>query len=366
MLGRGPAREGRWLGSCSRIIKLREKTVYRTALAAAAASILASVAVATEKGKTADRYRPYLERHRRPQAIEFPEENRFTPERELLGRTLFFDPRLSGSNFISCATCHNPGFSWGDGLPTAIGHDMKPLGRRTPTVLNLAWAGALFWDGRSETLEDQCLGPIRSTAEMNQPLPELVEELVAVPEYHGLFERAYPGEGISEKTIAKAIATFERTIVSGASPFDRWVEGDESAVPEAAKRGFLLFNTKAACAECHSGWRFTDDSFYDIGVVGDDIGRAAQFPEIALMQHAFKTPTLRNVDRRYPYMHNGSEKTLEDTIELYDLGGRVKRPSLSPLIKTLGLTPEEKEDLAAFLRTLTSADEVAALPPMPR
>ncbi|HJS75636.1 MAG TPA: cytochrome-c peroxidase, partial [Vicinamibacteria bacterium] len=168
-------------------------------------------------------------------------------DRELLGRTLFFDPRLSGSNFISCATCHNPGFSWGDGLPTAIGDEMKRLGRRTPTILNLAWAGALFWDGRSETLEEQCLGPISSTAEMNQPLDELVTELQGIVEYGELFERAYPGEGISEQTIARAIATYERTIVSGTAPFDRWVEGDEGAVSAEAKRGFLLFSTNAAC-----------------------------------------------------------------------------------------------------------------------
>jgi cytochrome c peroxidase len=340
--------------------------VVRIAFAALAVLLIVSAAVGTEKEKTSELYRPYLEKHRRPQGIEFPVENRFTPDRELLGRTLFFDPRLSGSNFISCASCHNPGFSWGDGLPRAIGDNMKRLDRRTPTILNLAWAGALFWDGRSETLEEQCLGPIRSTAEMNQPLGELVEELRSIPEYGGLFERAYPGEGISEQTIAKAIATFERTVVSGTSPFDRWVEGDEEAVSEAGKRGFLLFSTKAACAECHSGWRFTDDSFHDIGVVGDDTGRAAQFPDVTLMQFAFKTPTLRNVDRRHPYMHNGSEESLEETIELYDLGGRVMRPSLSPLIKTLRLTPEEKKDLAAFLRTLTSADPTAEIPSMPR
>jgi cytochrome c peroxidase len=338
----------------------------RTAVAAVVLLATVSSAVGAEKGKAAEMYRPYLEKHRRPLGIDFPEENRFTRDRELLGRTLFFDPRLSGSNFISCGTCHNPGFSWGDGLPTAIGDDMEKLGRRTPTILNLAWAGALFWDGRSETLEEQCLGPIRSTAEMNQPLKDLVVELRSIPEYGPLFERAYPQEGITEQTIAKAIATFERTIVSGTAPFDRWVDGDEMAVSEAAKRGFLLFNTKAACAECHSGWRFTDDSFHDIGVVGDDVGRAVQFPELTLMQYAFKTPTLRNVDRRYPYMHNGSEATLEGTIELYDLGGRVKRPSLSPLIKTLGLTNGEKRDLAAFLRTLTSADQPTQIPAMPR
>lgn len=323
-------------------------------------------AVSSERPGRPEPYRSYLESYRRPKAIEFPDGNRFTRERELLGRTLFFDPRLSGSNFLSCATCHNPGLSWGDGLPRAMGDGMKVLGRRTPTILNLAWAGALFWDGRSETMEDQCLGPIRSPAEMNQSGAELVQELGSLQGYRELFERAYPGEGISEATVAKAISTFERTVVSGEAPFDRWVDGEDDAVSESAKRGFLLFNTKAACAECHSGWRFTDDSFYDVGLAGDDIGRGAAFPGVTLMQYAFKTPTLRDINRRYPYMHDGSEKTLEEVVELYDLGGRVKRPSLSSLIKPLGLAESEKRDLIAFLRTLTSPNEPIEIPAMPR
>jgi cytochrome c peroxidase len=335
-------------------------------LAAVTALAATGSAAGSERPGGPELYRPYLENYRRPPAVEFPDENQFTPERELLGRTLFFDPRLSGSNFISCATCHNPGLSWGDGLPRAIGDGMKVLGRRTPTILNLAWAGALFWDGRSETMEEQCLGPIQSPAEMNQSPAELVRELGSLHGYRELFERAYPGEGISESTIAKAISTFERTIVSGKAPFDRWVEGEEGAVSESAKRGFLLFNTKAACAECHSGWRLTDDSFYDVGLSGDDIGRGTAFPDVALMQSAFKTPTLRDVDRRYPYMHDGSESTLLDVVELYDLGGRVKRPSLSSLIKPLGLTAEEKRDLIAFLKTLTSVDEPIEIPVLPR
>jgi cytochrome c peroxidase len=340
--------------------------ILSTVLVAIVALASTNPSAGSERRGRRELYRSYLESYRRPKAIEFPDENRFTRERELLGRTLFFDPRLSGSNFISCATCHNPGLSWGDGLPRAIGDGMKVLGRRTPTILNLAWSGALFWDGRSETMEEQCLGPIRSPAEMNQTAAELIQELGALQGYRELFEKAYPGEGISEATIAKAIATFERTIVSGKAPFDRWVEGEEDALSESGKRGFLLFNTKAGCAECHGGWRFTDDSFYDIGVPGDDIGRGAAFPGVSLMQYAFKTPTLRDVDRRYPYMHDGSEKTLEDVVELYDIGGRVKRPGLSSLIKPLGLTGDEKRDLLAFLRTLTSLDEPIEIPPMPR
>src|SRR5262249_52406282 len=149
------------------------------------------------------------QQYRRPASIPFPAENGYTKDRELLGRTLFFDPRLSGSNFISCATCHNPAFSWGDALPKGIGHGMKEVGRRTPTILNLAWTERLFWDGRADSLEAQALGPIAAAGEMNMPLDELLPKLASLEGYRRLFEIAYPGEGITKTTVAKAIATFE-------------------------------------------------------------------------------------------------------------------------------------------------------------
>jgi cytochrome c peroxidase len=299
-------------------------------------------------------------------SIPFPADNAYSAERELLGRTLFFDPRLSGSDWISCASCHNPGFSWGDGMPRAIGHGMKTLGRRTPTILNLAWAESLFWDGRSDSLEDQALGPIAAAGEMNLPLDVLVAKLEKIDGYRELFAKAYPGEGIGTRTIAKAIATFERTAVSGTAPFDTWLAGDESAVSAEAKRGFLVFNQEGRCAKCHSGWRFTDDSFHDIGVSTDDPGRGALLKGLATMQSAFKTPTLRNVDQRGPYMHNGSVETLEAVVDLYDRGGVAHRPSLSPEMATLNLTDRQKSDLVAFLRTLTSADAPVTVPTLPR
>jgi cytochrome c peroxidase len=304
--------------------------------------------------------------YRRPAAVPHPPDNAPSEARVSLGRTLFFDPRLSGSGVVSCATCHNPGLSWADGLERAVGHGMKPLARRTPTILNLAWAGALFWDGRASSLEEQALGPIASPDEMNLPLETLVPKLQAIPEYAAQFEAAYPGEGIRTATIAKAIASFERTIVSGTAPFDAWIEGDEHAISAEAKRGFELFNGKARCATCHGGWRFTDDSFHDIGVTGDDRGRGAVLENIEVLQFAFKTPTLRNVDRRAPYMHDGSEKELEDTIALYDQGGRVRRPSLSREIVPLELSDEESRQLVAFMRTLTSDEPPVAIPRLPR
>ena len=308
----------------------------------------------------------YLKKYQRPASIPFPKDNSYSPEREMLGRVLFFDPRLSGSNWISCGTCHNPALGWGDGLPKGIGHGMKELGRRTPTILNLAWSETFFWDGRAGTLEEQALGPIASPGEMNLPTNKMIDKIILIPEYKVLFHQAYPGEPINEKLVAKAIATFERKVVSGKAPFDRWLEGDKGAVSEEAKRGFVLFNTKANCAQCHSGWRFTDDSFHDIGIPGDDRGRGALFKEISAAQFAFKTPTLRNVDRRAPYMHDGSESTLEDVIDFYNIAGKAKRPSLSPEIKPLNLTKQEKNELIAFLRTLTSTDKPVEIPMLPR
>lgn len=311
-------------------------------------------------------YRKYLEQYKRPSEIPFPKENAHTKERELLGKTLFFDPRLSRSNVMSCATCHSPSFSWGDGLARAVGDGHQQLGRRTPTILNLAWSELMFWDGRAGSLEEQALGPIAAPGEMNMPLGKMLSKLRAIHEYKPLFDSAYPGERMSEMTIAKAIATFERTVVSEKAPFDRWVEGDETAVSEAAKRGFVLFNDKANCASCHSTWRFTDDSFHDIGVAGTDKGRGNLLKDIEVMQFAFKTPTLRDVDRRAPYMHDGSEGTLEEVIEFYNLGGRVKRPGLSAEIKPLNLSGAEKRDLTEFLRTLTSPDKPVTAPALPR
>ncbi len=304
--------------------------------------------------------------YRKPDTPPFPSDNPYSEASVELGRTLFFDPRLSESNFISCASCHNPAFAWGDGMPTATGHGMKKLGRRTPTILNLAWAEALFWDGRAGTLEEQALGPIEAPGEMALPLDQLVARLRSIPEYGGLFEAAYPGEGITTSTIARAIANFERTVVSAEAPFDAWVAGDESAISPAAKRGFAIFEGKGNCAACHSGWRFTDDSFHDIGVATEDLGRGALFEGIDVLEHAFKTPTLRNVDRRAPYMHNGSERSLGDVVDLYDAGGRLKRRSLSAEIRPLGLTEAEKNDLVEFLRSLTSDDDPVAVPAAPQ
>jgi cytochrome c peroxidase len=329
--------------------------------------VSAAAAVAAKNAPAPDRatVKPLIDKYQRPYAVPHPADNAPSPARIELGRRLFFDPRLSGSNWISCGTCHNPGLAWGDGLAKGIGHGMQQLGRRTPTVLNTAWASSLFWDGRAATLEEQALGPITSPGEMNMDMNGMLDKIKAVKGYRELFAEAYPKEPIADKTVAKAIAAYERTVVSANAPFDDWVNGDDDAMSAAAKRGFVVFNGKGNCAACHSTWRFTDDSFHDIGVPGEDIGRG-KFLKLDTMQFAFKTPTLRNVDQRAPYMHDGSEGTLEEVIELYDKGGRAKRPSLSPEMKPLNLTADEKRDLVAFLHALTSQDEPVMLVSLPR
>ena len=311
------------------------------------------------------RARAYARGYVRPVSAPSPADNATTPARVALGKALFFDPRLSRSNFVSCASCHNPALSWGDGNARGTGDEMRTLGRRTPTLLNVAWAEALFWDGRAATLEAQALGPVTSAAEMNLKLDDLVVRLSAVPAYVAMFERGYPGQGITGVTIGKAIAAYERTIVSGRSSFDRWVAGDPRAISEEAKQGFVLFNTSGRCSQCHAGWRFTDDGFQDIGLPGEDVGRG-KYVDLPEVQHTFKTPTLRNVDRRAPYMHDGSVATLEQVIDLYDQGGQAQRPSLSAEMHALNLKPEEKRALIAFLRTLTSDDRPTTIPVLPR
>lgn len=311
------------------------------------------------------------QKYRRPGPPPYPKENAYTPARHELGKALFFDPRLSASGITSCATCHNPSFSWGDGMARAVGHGMKTLGRRTPTILNLAWGSSFFWDGRAESLEEQALGPIQAEGEMNLPLADLVGRLQGIKGYAKLFAEAYPGEAISTQTVAKAIATYERSIVSGTAPFDRWIAGDERAISEEAKRGFDLFQTKAKCAACHTGWNFTDDGFYDIGIAqsdkAPDLGRGKVLPGMEAVQYAFKTPTLRNVTARAPYMHDGSVATLEAVIDHYDRGGDAPgRPSLSPDIVKLQLTSEEKRALLRFLESLSGRDQPVVLPLLPQ
>ncbi|MCP3442980.1 cytochrome-c peroxidase [Bradyrhizobium sp. CCGUVB14] len=303
--------------------------------------------------------------YRRPASIPFPKDNPYTPEKAALGKKLYFDTRLSVSSAQSCASCHSPGFGWGDGLAVGVGHGMAKLGRHSPTIVNAAWSAIFMWDGRLPTLEEQALGPIQSPGEMNMKLDDLMARLASIPEYKPMFEESFPGQGLKAKTLAQAIATYERTVVSERAPFDSWIEGNEKAISEAAKRGFAVFNGKAQCAACHEGWNFTNEGFQDIGLPSSDIGRGEYLRDVIKMQHAFKTPGLREIDRRSPFMHDGSLATLEAVIDHYDHDG-VDRPSRSDLMRPLELTAQDKADLVAFLKTLTSNLEPTAVPVLPR
>ena len=307
----------------------------------------------------------WMAKYHRPAAIPFPESDPYSRAKVDLGRMLFWDPIVSGSRTRSCASCHNPGLSWGDGLPRAIGDGAETMPTRTPTLLDIAWVPLLGWDGKAHSLESITFTPITGPI-MNRKMAELFTALAAIPGYRQAYAAAFPGGVVNRQHTEEALATFERTIVASKAPFDRWIEGDENAIDEAAKRGFDLFNGKAGCAECHSGWNFTDSAFYDVGVgKGNDIGRGRLFPNSPKLRYAFKVPTLRDVARRGPYMHNGSEPTLAAVIDLYDRGG-IDRPSRSELIKPLHLTEGEKSDLIAFLKTLSGEPRSEPEPTLPR
>ena len=309
---------------------------------------------------------PIRASYRRPAVVPFPSTNPYSQVKSALGEMLFFDPLLSRSGTRSCASCHNPSLSWGDGLSHAIGEDPKGLPVRAPTLIDVAFTEPLAWDGKFKTLESVAFGPITGPKNMNLTEAELIARLSAIPGYVDAFTHAFGDGAITRPRIEAALATFERTIVAGESPFDRWIMGDETAINAASKRGFEIFNGKARCSACHSGPSFTDGSFQDIGTAkNDDIGRGRLFPTSAKLRYAFKTPTLRDVARRGPYMHDGSVATLEDVIELYDKGG-IDRPSRSPAIKPLSLTGSEKADLVAFLQTLTASSPLPVVPRLPR
>ncbi len=298
--------------------------------------------------------------------VEHPADNPLSPEKVELGKMLYFDTRLSGTERVSCATCHNPSFGWGEGVGLSVGVGDQKLARHSPTVLNAAFYTHQFWDGRAATLEEQAKGPITSPVEMNADPEVVVKRLQGIPGYAERFEKVF-GEPVSFDNIAKAIAPYERTIVRGDSAFDRWAAGDDAAMSEEAKRGYQLYTTKALCITCHSGPNFSDSKFYNIGVKGSgttDKGRFDVTKNPADLG-AFKTPTVRNAALTAPYMHDGSLKTLEEVVEHYNKGGE-DVPNKHPVMVPLNLNAQEKADLVAFMKALTGeplADQT--LPELP-
>jgi len=316
-----------------------------------ALALAAGPAGPAEEGRRAEWRAEYLP----PASIPFPESNPYSPAKAELGRRLFFDPILCCDQSRACVSCHRPDLAWGDGRARAATREGGEMDLRSPTLLNSAWQdGPLGWDGKFRSLETVSRVPIAAPSNMNLKLSDAVARLSADDGYRDAFAAAFGDPAVSTDRLEAALATFERLIVAGKAPFDRWITGDEDAIPASAKRGFDLFNGRAGCAGCHSGWSFTDNSFQDIGTAtGSDIGRGRLMPSSVALQYAFKTPTLREVDRRAPYMHDGSVATLSAVIDLYDRGG-IDRPSRARQIKPLNLTPAEKADLLAFLATLTA------------
>lgn len=298
-------------------------------------------------------------------AIPYPDDNPSTPEKIALGRKLFFDARLSVNGKMACATCHDPaqGFAT-NGRPANLGNDGFPLKRNSPTIINTAFEAELLWNGAMKSLEALAWGPIMAADEMaNTSVPDVIARVAALPDYAGLFERAFAGQGATKDTLARAIASFERSIVSGGSRFDRWwFGGDESAVAAEERRGALLFMFRAGCAQCHKiGEKhalFTDGRYHDIGAAPakgpSDPGRQEVTGE-ETDRGKFRTPSLRNIALTAPYMHDGSLATLEEVVELYDRGGETA-PNKAEWIFSLGLSPEDKRALVAFLKTLTGAN----------
>jgi cytochrome c peroxidase len=290
--------------------------------------------------------------------LSIPEDNPHLKAKVELGKQLYFDPRLSSDNSVSCASCHDPAKGWSNGEPVATGIRGQKGGRSAPTIINAGFQDFQFWDGRALRLEGQALGPVQNPIEMDMKLDVLVEKLNAIPGYRQQFQAVY-GTDATAETIAKSIAAFERTVLSGDAPYDRFKAGDKTALSEAAQRGMNVFFNKAHCSACHQGPNFTDGAFHNLGVgIHDpqpDLGREAE-TKLLGDRGAFKTPTLREIAKTAPYMHDGRLKTLEDVVEYYVKGG-TPNPQLDEEIFPLKLSEQDRADLVVFLKEGLSSEK---------
>ena len=298
-------------------------------------------------------YRPLFEPL--PALAPIPAGRTLSAARIALGEMLFFEPRISASGVISCATCHNPALGWTDRIPRATGHEGQVGNRNTPTVLNAGFLGAQFWDGREPDLEGQALGPIQAGVEMAQTLDAAIARLNEFAIYRDMFAAAFPDDAdpVNSPNVALAIAAFERTLNTPDSPFDRFLAGDDAAMSEQAQWGMRLFADNG-CVACHNGPNFSDSQYHRFQVPGStDQGRALVTGDEA-DQHAFRTPTLRNVALTYPYFNNGSVETLPEAVTLM-------------ADQMLGHTfaPDELEAVVAFLHSLTGAMPLIEIPWLP-
>jgi cytochrome c peroxidase len=354
-------------------------TVNQRAVAGLMLSLLAGLLRSPLAAQNADVAGPWRQIFQRPDGPPpAPAQHPLTSDKIALGARLFSDVRLSGNGERACTSCHEPARAFTDGRRRALGLAGTPLRRNTPSLFNLAWGKHFFWDGRAPSLETQVGMPVVEPQEMGGDWPTILQRLEADGELVGQFQKGFPGASpgtvpgaspgavpgaypgalrgraaISREQVVEALASYVRSLVSPPTRFDAWIEGDGEALRLTEVRGFRLFVGKAGCVLCHVGWRFTDDRFHDIGLASPDAGRGAVaggMPGLA----AFKTPGLRELELTAPYMHDGSLATLTAVINHY-AGRLVRRPSLAPHInRRLRLTAQEKADLVAFLRTLSS------------
>jgi len=320
--------------------------------------------------------------------IPIPLLNPQTPEKAELGKMLFFDRRLSGDGTMSCATCHIPEMGFSDGQAISLSYPTTKNWRNSPTLINVAFNKFLFHDGRVETLEDQALFPMMSSFEMNQNLDFVEEEIRSVPEYLQFFKEVFGTDDITRKRMAMAIAAFERTLISRNAPLDKYLNGNMEALSSDVKRGYEVFIGKGKCADCHYGVNLIDDKFHALNVpehpeFQSDPRVAATRRFVAKLNHyedfrnlqedpgrylitkdkkdwrAFKTPTLRDISKTEPYMHNGVFETLEEVIDFLDQGGGPGNTALIPL----ALSAAEKHDLKAFLVEALAGDDITMATP---
>jgi len=315
--------------------------------------------------------------------VEFPSDNQYSDEKALLGKTLFFDPRLSRSNQIACASCHDPELGWCDNRTFSFGHDRQAGTRNAMSILNVAYAKSLFWDGRAGSLEEQSQIPIQDEKEMGEHIDIAAGKIAKIKGYEVLFQKAFGDKTVTKDRISKAIATFERTVKSLPSKFDQFIDGKSDIYTNDEVMGLHLFRTKAQCMNCHNSGYFSNSSFENIGTSllgekGEDLGRysVTKNPEDA---GKFRVPGLREVSKTGPFLHNGSMMTLTEVIQFYSKGNpehSQKRSTIhegitltskkSGMVRMLELTDEEISQLEAFLRTLSSKSEKVTVPELPK
>ncbi|HXW69661.1 MAG TPA: cytochrome c peroxidase [Dissulfurispiraceae bacterium] len=316
------------------------------------------------------------------QSAPIPDKNPQTPEKIILGQTLFFDRRLSGDGTMSCATCHIPELAFSDGQDISMSYPTTRNWRNAPTLMNVAFQKQLFYDGRATTLEDQALFPMMSAFEMNKNLDYLEEHIRQVPEYVDAFGKVFNGE-VTKERIAMALSSFERTLISKNAPLDSYLNGKKDALSREALKGLQIFTGKGRCIDCHYGVNLDDDSFHALHVpenprLQNDPMVIATMRFVAKVYHyedyrnlkedpgrylitkdrkdwkAFRTPTLREISKTSPYMHNGVFETLDEVIDFFDRGGGEGNTALRPL----GLSVAEKRSLKTFLSEALTGEEI--------